>query len=82
MKSIRLQDILPNLELVDSYLTFRYIEEWCTNNIPKDRWRFHYSPTICAYGVDIPGRIFFGSDIDFAVFRAQYRVISKDGKST
>lgn len=82
MVSIKLQDILPNLELVDSYLTFRYIDEWCYSNIPKGKWRFDYSSTICAHGVDIPGRIFFVSDIDFAVFRGQYRVISPDNKST
>lgn len=76
MKTIRLADILPNLELVDSYLTFRYIEEWCTNNIPKDRWKFNYSGAISAYGVDIPGSIFFCSDADATAFRLQYRVIS------
>ena len=75
MISIRLEDILPNLNLLDSFLTYRYIEDWCTTNIPKDRWRFHYSPTICAYGVDIPGRIFFWSDEDATAFRMQYRVI-------
>jgi len=76
MKSFRLEDILPNLELVDSYLTYRYIEDWCHNHIPKDRWRFDYSSTICAHGVDIPGRIFFWSDEDATAFRVQYRVIS------
>ena len=78
MKTIKLVDILPNLELVDSYLTFRYIEEWCTNNIPKDKWKFSYAGAISAYGVIIPGSIFFWSDEDATKFRLQYRVISPE----
>jgi hypothetical protein len=81
MKSYRLQDILPSLETVDAYLTYRYIEEWCHTNLSKERWRFDYSSTICAHGVDIPGRIFFWKDEDAVAFRLQYRVISP-GSST
>ena len=76
MKSVRLLDILPNLESVNSYLTYRYIEDWCHDNIKKGRWKFDHSSTICAHGVDIPGYIFFWSDEDAEMFRMQYRVIS------
>lgn len=81
MKSYRLQDILPNLESVDSYITFRYIEDWCHANIPRDGWRFDYSHTICAHGVDIPGRIFFWKDEDATAFRMQYRVIGPESST-
>ena len=75
MKSFKLEDILPDLESVDAYLTYRFIEEWCHQHIQRDRWRFDYSSTICAHGVDIPGRIFFWSDEDATAFRLNYRVI-------
>jgi len=75
MKSFKLEDILPNLETVDAYLTYRHIEEWCHQNLQGSRWRFDYSSTICAHGVDIPGRIFFWSDEDATAFRLNYHVI-------
>jgi hypothetical protein len=75
MTVVKLIDILPDLETVDSFLTFRYIEDWCHQNLSKDAWRFDYSTTISAAGVDIPGRIFFWSDDDATAFRRQYRVI-------
>jgi hypothetical protein len=78
MQLYKLADILPDLDLLDSYLTYRYIEDWCTSNITKGRWKFDHSSTICAHGVDIPGRIFFWSDEEAAKFRSQYRVISPD----
>jgi hypothetical protein len=81
MKSIRLEDILPNLQLVDAYLTYRYIEDWCYANLLKERWRFDYSSTLCAHGVDIPGRIFFWKDEDASAFRLQYRVISPESST-
>lgn len=79
MKSYKLEDILPNLDSVSSYLTYRYIEDWCQSHIPTGRWRFDYSSTICAYGIDIPGRVVFSSNEDAMAFRMQYRVVSHAG---
>lgn len=76
MKSISLVDIIPERDNVEAYLTFRYIEDWCTEHIPRGRWRFDYSSTICVCGIDIPSRIFFWDEKDVVAFRMQYHVIS------
>lgn len=76
MASVKLEDILPELELLESYLTFRHIEDWCHQNVPRQRWRFDHSYTLCAHGVDIPGRIFFWSEEDATAFKLKYNVNS------
>jgi hypothetical protein len=55
------------------YIRFREIEEWCFHSIPKDRWRFDYSSTICVHGIDIPGRIIFRSNEDLTAFRLRFK---------
>ena len=54
------------------YILFREIEEWCYANIPKDRWRFDYSSTICEHGIDLPGRIIFKSEVDLTAFKLAF----------
>ncbi len=65
---IRLQDLIKDLESVESYILFRKIEDWCLDNLPRDSWRFSYSQSLCVAGVDIPGRILFKSDADLTAF--------------
>jgi len=72
---INLKDIIPDQESVDGYLTFRYIEDWCSDHFDKTKWRFDYSTTLCVCGIDIPGRIFFWNEEDASVFRQNYRII-------
>lgn len=67
-------DALIQTDTVESYILFREIEDWCTDNIPRDRWRFQYSPTICVHGVDIPGRIIFRCKEDLTAFRLRFRI--------
>ncbi len=72
MTSIQLRDILPDQNGVDAYIKYRIIEDWCHDNVPKGRWRFDYSHTICVCGIDIPGRIFFWADEDAVTFRLTF----------
>jgi len=74
MLSFNLADLIPESEDVESYLTFRFIEDWCHEHIPRQRWRFDYSYTICVCGIDLPSRIFFLDDDDAELFRRNYRV--------
>jgi hypothetical protein len=76
---IRIQDIIDRLttngqdiEYAHDYILFREIEDWCHEYIPRDKWRFDYSSTICVTGVDIPGHIFFWSDEDATAFRLRF----------
>jgi hypothetical protein len=59
MVEIKLQDLIQDSEAVESYILFRKIEDWCCDNLPRDSWRFSYSPSTSVIGVDIPGRILF-----------------------
>lgn len=68
MVSIYLKDILPDENDVNSFVTFRNIEDWCISNLSKERWRFDYSTRINAYGVDVPARILFTSSVDATMF--------------
>lgn len=77
MASIRLQDLIPDLDNINAYMSYRQIEDWCDNHIPKGRWRLDYSSTICVCGIDIPGRIFFWDDIDLVTFRLAFPFDSK-----
>lgn len=81
MVSLRLEEILPDLETVDSFLTFRTIEDWCYSNIPKEKWRFDNASRISAFGVDIPGKIIFYVDDYYWMFRYQYCVIRPDSST-
>lgn len=56
---IKLQDLIQDSETAESYTLFREIEDWCCDNLPRDSWRFSYSPSICVVGCDLPGRILF-----------------------
>lgn len=69
MISIKLEDLIPVTEHVDAYLKYRFIEEWCIENVPKGRWKFDYSSTLCVCGIDVPGRIFFWTDEDAVTFK-------------
>lgn len=74
MKTIKLHDILPDLETVESYLTYQQIRDWCEENIPQNKWKFEYATQINAYGVDIPDRIFFWVDADADAFTSKHCV--------
>lgn len=74
MSYMKLDSLIKNPDSVESYILFREIEDWCTNNIPKDKWRFCHSPQICVHGVDIPGRIIFKSKQDFAAFKLRFHL--------
>ena len=65
---MKLDALIKDTESLESYKLFREIENWCVDNIPKDKWRFQYSPTICVCGVDIPGRIIFKRKEDLEAF--------------
>jgi hypothetical protein len=72
MRYVQLRDVIDNHEEVDSFIRFREIEEWCKDNIDRTRWRFDFASTICVYGIDIPGRIFFWSVEDANTFRNRF----------
>lgn len=72
MLTMKLDTLLKDTNSVESYILFREIEDWCTNNIPKDRWRFCHSPQICIHGVDLPGRIIFKSEQDLTAFKLRF----------
>jgi hypothetical protein len=74
MAFIRLQELIEDYELTESYILFRNIEDWCLDNIPRHRWRFDYSHTLCVCGIDLPGRIFFWSEEDEYMFRQKYKL--------
>lgn len=74
MKTIKLHDILPDLDTVESYLTYKEIGNWCQEHIPHNKWKFEYATNINAYGVDIPDRIFFWSNEDAAAFILRYGI--------
>lgn len=57
----------------EDYMLFRAMEDWCYDNIPRDRWRLDFAHTICVCGVDIPGRIFFWEDEDLTAFRLRFK---------
>lgn len=69
---MKLETIIKENESVDSYILFREIENWCMNNIPRDKWRFQYSPSFSVCGVDIPGRIIFKRKEDLAAFKLHF----------
>jgi hypothetical protein len=72
MRSIKLQDLLSNFDWTESFTMYRDIEDWCLDNIPRERWRFDYSSTICVCGVDIPARIFFWVEKDAVAFKLRF----------
>ena len=72
MISIRIDEVISNLDILEAYITFRRIEDWCTDHIPKGHWRFDYSSTLCVCGIDIPGRIFFWVEEDAVTFRLTF----------
>ena len=76
MAEIRLQDVIERNQIstdeIGSYILFRTIEDWCHENIPKERWRFDYGATLCAHGVDIPGRIIFRNTKDLVAFGLRF----------
>ncbi|HEY6435260.1 MAG TPA: hypothetical protein VIY47_01605 [Ignavibacteriaceae bacterium] len=78
--SIDIQDVIDNhfsktedFNHADDYVLFRAIEDWCYENIPKDRWRFNHSSTLCVCGVDIPRRIFFWHEEDVLAFKLRFK---------
>ena len=73
MPYIKLDAVLTT-DTVESYILFREIEDWCSDNIPGNKWKFQYSPTICVQGVDIPGRIIFKSTEDFITFKLRFNI--------
>jgi len=78
MPDIKLKEIIDshfgNQEYgyAEDYVLFRTIEDWCRDNLNRTRWRFDYSSTICVCGVDIPGRIIFGSNEDKLAFKLRF----------
>jgi uncharacterized protein YmfQ (DUF2313 family) len=54
----KLRDILGNDDTVNAYKHFRYIEDWCDDNLKRKDWWFDHSFSVCVYGVDIPGGIY------------------------
>jgi hypothetical protein len=60
-------------DTLESYDLFLKMEDWCENNIPKDKWKFYYSPGVCVYGVDIPGKIYFKNTDDASTFSSIFK---------
>ena len=76
---IRMQDIIDrhfgkvnDFEHAADYTLFRSIEDWCLANVDRVKWRFDYSSTITASGVDIPGRIIFWLQEDVTAFKLKF----------
>lgn len=79
MIEIKMQDMIDNhfgpkddFEYAADYILFRAMEDWCYENIPKDRWRLDFRHTICVCGIDIPGRIFFLTEQDASAFKLRF----------
>jgi hypothetical protein len=72
MLYMKLENIIKDTETVESYILFRTIEDWCMDNVPRDRWRFCHSSHLCVLGVDIPGRIIFKCKEDLAAFKLRF----------
>lgn len=72
MVEIKLQDLIKDSEAVESYILFRKIEDWCCDNLPRDSWRFSYSPSLCVIGVDIPGCILFKNSETATFFKLAF----------
>lgn len=64
----KLRDIIGDIDSVESYKYFRNIEDWCTDNLSNNKWKFDYSSTISVYGVDIPIGIEFNDIQDVIAF--------------
>jgi len=75
MAFIGLRKLIEDYESVESFILFRNIEDWCLDNIPRHRWRFDYSHTMCVCGIDLPGRIFFWSREDAYRFVERYNLV-------
>jgi hypothetical protein len=75
MISIKLIDLIPEIDNVQAFMAYRAIDDWLNDHVPKGRWRFDYSHTICVCGVDIPGRIFFYDDNDAVAFRLRHKSV-------
>lgn len=71
MPDMKLNSIII-ADTLDSYLLFREIEDWCLENIPRDKWRFCYASPLCVQGVDLPGRIIFRSKDDLHLFNLRF----------
>lgn len=74
---IRLENVLGDMNILESYILFRTIEDWCYNNVIDGNWHFDYKRTICAYGVDIAGGIEFNRRNDSIAFINKFRNINK-----
>lgn len=72
MANIRLQNVIGNIDVVESYMLFRTIEDWCHDNVADGNWQFDYTYTICAYGVDIAGGIIFRHEEDTKAFKLKF----------
>lgn len=75
---IQIRDVInshfgsADCKYAEDYLFFRTIEDWCTANIHKDRWKFDHSSTISLCGVDVPGRISFWHRADMVAFKLKF----------
>jgi len=74
MEYIKLQNLIPDFDKIEAYEAFRLIEDWCLDSVPRDKWRFDYSSTLCVCGVDIPARIFFWMKQDAIAFKLRFKV--------
>lgn len=75
MLTMKLNSLIKDTESIKSYIFFREIEDWCSENIPKDKWKFRHSPSLTIYGVDIPGQLIFKRKEDYAAFKLHFSFI-------
>lgn len=71
-----LSAVIKDHTVVESYILFREMEEWCYENLPIDRWRLDWSSTATVYGVDIPTVISFTKDSDLTAFKMRFSISS------
>ena len=74
MVKIRLNDIVGDINRVESFILFRTIEDWCSDNIQNTNWKFDHAHTICLYGVDVPGVIVFKRKEDKVAFKHRFKL--------
>lgn len=78
MLDIKIRDVIDtwfggqDCEHAEDYMLFRTIEDWCLDNLDKTRWRFDHSSTTSVCGIDVPGRIIFGSSEDITAFKLRF----------
>lgn len=71
---IDIDSFVKDNESAEYYSLFRHMEDWCLDNLFRDRWRLDYTSTISVCGVDLPRRFIFMYNSDYTAFVKEFRV--------